>query len=189
MNGKKESRKMNTISKKIEKLISAIIVSAIAFFELCLTGRADYSYRIARIDDRPNNLKAGANFGTADNPQMPRLSNYLSFIKGADVKSSASAPIYFSRLIIIIAIAALMIVGALLSVEPSTASMHTVDGEQRIQTMQENTGMGTEPPSTTVDDKIAIIGCFIASIMIIGGIYLNIPRKESRYGQRKTQIR
>ena len=56
---------------KIFRLIPAIVVSIAAFFELCLTGRADRSWRLARNDSFRPSLAAGAK-GTPAEHLQPR---------------------------------------------------------------------------------------------------------------------
>jgi len=48
------------------RIIIAVAVAAIAFFELCLTGRADCAWRLARKDQRRESIYYGKTRQTAD---------------------------------------------------------------------------------------------------------------------------
>lgn len=174
---------MVTITK-IKRLLSAIGISLIAFFELCFTGRARNAWRIARVDAGSGQKPL---LGTPLNKKHP-LSKGLVCCRlmneGAGVSfSPPSAPIYLSRVIIILLAIVLMIVGALLCAKRSTGSpFHLEDAHRTIEQQQR---APTEGTSSIIGkaDNIKIAGCAVLSILIIGGISLNVLRKESRYGK------
>jgi len=171
---------------KVKKLLAAIVISTIAFFELCFTGKAVGTWRIARADGWSNILTAGEKPTSAVHPPAVQ-----SLSRGAGEYNSPfppePAPIFLSRLIIVIVIAGLMIVGALLSVEsPNGQSFYTEGGIQRIDENQMASGTGTEPRSSGPGraEQIAITGCVIASmIMVIGVCLVNAKRKDFDYGK------
>ena len=168
---------------KVKKLLAAIVISTIAFFELCFTGKAVGTWRIARADGWSNILTAGEKPTSAVRPPAVQ---FLSRGAGEHKPSfpPEPAPIFLSRLIIVIAFAGLMIVGALLCVEKSTGLTHTEDRIQGIDDNQEASGTGMEAPSSGFGraEQIAITGCVITS-MIIGVCLVNAKRKDLEYGK------
>ena len=169
------------------KLLSAATVAIIAFFELCFTGRADGAWRLARAE---NNVLSTAERRTSN---AKRNSNYPIFTKGAGVPDPPpSAPNFIRsasgvrRSAILLAITVIIAVfsaapgtlNAERSMSPSGQSFHQLeDGSERIA-IQEASEMGKEAPSSPmVAEKAAVAGCFIFSLMIIGVVYLNVPRK------------
>ena len=135
--------------KKIKKISAAIAVSLTAFFELCLTGRADRAWRLARADSNRPSSRAGA-----DNPEhlKPRPGIFVSR-KGAVVTPQATA-LHISRKVSIGTYCAMTIFLALCFLAFVTCldgqSLHQLeDGTQRIDKIQTASGTGTEAPSSS----------------------------------------
>ena len=178
---------MTTI-KKIRKLAAAIGVSVIAFFELCFTGKAVGAWRIARSGDGLKILYnvAGTKVTPAEHPPT-RLRNYLK--PGAATYGHSSplgpAPIYLSRLIIVIAVAVLVITAVLLSVErPDGQQFHQLleDGVVNGASIKTASGMATEGQSSTGRaERLGGVVCVVLSIaMVTGAIYINRKKPERK---------
>ena len=169
---------------KVKKLLAAIVISTIAFFELCFTGKAVGTWRIARADGWSNILTAGEKPTSAVHPPaVQSLSRWAGEYNSPFPPEPA--PIYLSRLIIVIAITGLMIVGALLCVEKSTGLTHTEDRIQGIDDNQEASGTGTEPRSSGPGraDRAIVLGCVAFSYLVIGVCLVNLKRKDLDYGK------
>ena len=177
---------MRQKKQTIQRFLSAIAVSLIAFFELCFTGKAVGAWRIAYADGWSNILTAGEKATSAVRPPAAQ-----SLSRGAGEHKPSflpkPAPIFLSRLIIVIAIAVLMVVIVLLSVEsPDGQSFYPEGGIQRIDEIQMASGTGKEAPSSANGraEQIAISGCLMLSmIMVIGVCLVNAKRKDSENGK------
>jgi len=171
---------MRQKKQTIQRFLLAIVVSLIACFELCFTGKAVGAWRIAQADGWSNILTAGEKATSAVRPPAAQ-----SLSRGAGEHKPSflpkPAPIFLSRLIIVIAIAVLMVVIVLLSVEsPDGQSFYTEGGIQRIDENQMASGTGKEAPSSGIGraEQIAVTGCVVLSFaMIAGGIILNELQK------------
>jgi len=176
---------------KIYKLISAVVVSIAAFFELCLTGRACRAWRMARSDNSVLSSK-GPGAGTADFTSIPpRPGIFVSRVTGRVSHSSPHGPaLKISRKVNIGMYSAMTIFLvfclAVFVICPDGRSF-AEDGTQRIDKNQIASGTATEGQSSiTRGEKIVGVGLMALSILIVAGTYLNglrKSRKESLHGK------
>jgi len=171
--------------KKIKRLIPAIGVSIVAFFELSLTGTADRSWRIARADKSVLSLRPAGD-GTDDiTSKNPRLRHLLR--RGAGFNSHSSpgpAPIFY--ILILAAVVGIAIAAALIVARPDGREDGVVYG-----TPSESPASATEGQSSyflSSKETLIMIGCMtVSAALAIATINL---RKESYFGkERKSKHR
>ena len=146
--------------KRIKSIIAAIGVSIVAFFELCLTGRAVRAWRIARTDGNHSALykRSGAGLANSTFPPDP-------------------APIF--RLFVTAAIAGIAIAAALYVARPNGQLGDGVLYGASIETP----ATATEGQSPTSDRAagLAVHGCIVFSAVVVIANFRRISRKESQY--------
>jgi len=157
----------------------------IAFFELCLTGWAEHSWRIARADDH-NILssKVGAISMDAD-PLKPRRNLFLS--KGRAInQSSTSKPapqlsrrisigLYLAMLIFLVFCFNTFVAG------PNGQSFKKVEDGQIVIGITES-GTATEGPSSNEIDmpaRIAVTFCLVLSFFIVIAYFIDYARTSN----------
>ena len=185
------------MKSKIYRFISAAGVAIAAFFELCFTARADRAWRLARTDSRRISLSsrsAGAKVTPAEHPQ-PRPGTLLSR-RRVGVQLPPAPALQLSRKVNIGMYSAMPIflvfcITAIVMCPDGRINL-TEDGNSSLRIAgQSASGTATEGPSSAPVGvkRLAIAGCVIALIMIIGVIYINASRKESNYGKEGKENR
>ena len=143
------------MKSKIYRFVSAIVVSIVAFFELCFTGNAVTSWRLARSDSH-NTILSSSRAG-ANNPELPQLRpGIVVSRKGAGVTPPSPA-LHISRLICIGKYMAMLIFLAFVITVfvtcPSGRSFATEDDNTgTVQPASADTA--TEGPSSTRQAEI-----------------------------------
>lgn len=138
-------------------------MAAVAFFELCFTARAGYSYRLAR---GANGTPAGAKDTPAEHQQL-RPAIFTTKRDPIFNRSDYSC----LRLVLMIAIAALLLVISLIDVESPSGHSLQREGAVERTVLQVASGKGMEPPSSrAAGETMAFVGCILAAIMIVGTI-------------------
>jgi hypothetical protein len=151
---------------KIFRLIPAIAVSIAAFFELCLTGRADRSWRLARNDSFRLSLAAGAK-GTPAEHLQPRPGIVISR-KRAGATPPAPA-LRISRVIYIGKYMAMTIFLAfVITVFVSCPSGRKTEDGNTGTVQPASMTTGTEAPSSIISrgEKIILISCVLVSVTL-----------------------
>ena len=158
--------------KKIKRFIATVVVSIAAFFELCFTGKAVTSWRLAR------NYSLSSRAVGANNPEHPTpRPGIIVSRKGAGV-SPQSPALHISRLICIGKYMAMLIFLAFVI----TAFVSCPDGRSledgNTGTVQPaSMAMGTEAPSSF---EARIVGTVFAFISITLGAVLIAPQGKSK---------
>jgi len=171
---------MRTI-KKIKRIIAAVVVAFAAFFELCFTGAAVRSWKLARSDSL--SLRAGAKVTSAGNPK-PRPVLFVSRGAGKVIPPPAPAPHFFRRLFVTAAIAIVVIAAVFCVARP--------DGLEDVTTRCQAASMdqATEGPSSNFmgrKERIVLFGCLLFSIALAAASIA--IRKESYYGKAGKECR
>lgn len=181
------------MKSKLYIFISAVGVMTAAFFELCFTGRAVCSWRLARADTNRLSLRAvGVKVTPAEYPD-PRPGNLVFRRRVGATFPPASIPQLSRKVGIGMYSAMLFFLVFCFTVFvtcPSGRSFAMEDGSGwTVKKMAIASGTGTEAQSSTPVGvkRFAIAGCVIASIMTIGVVYINASRKESNYGKKRTE--
>jgi len=166
---------------KIFRLITAIVVSIVALFELLLTGRAVVAWKMARLDSRALSQN-GPGAGTADFTSISPRPGIIISRRGAGVLPPAPA-LHISRLICIGKYMAMMIFLAFVITAfvtcPSGQSFHQLEDGNTWTAQSASTDQGTEAPSSTLSQpgNILMAGCIGASMALAAvSIALNRPR-------------
>jgi len=174
---------------KIYKLISAVVVSIAAFFELCLTGRACRAWRMARSDNSVLSSK-GPGAGTADFTSIPpRPGIFVSRVTGRVSHSFPPGPaLKISRLIGVgkyLAMLAFLVFVLLVVTRPGGLSL-TEDGVV-YGAIRSASAEATEGQSSNITrkEKIVMIGCLLVSFTLATAAIA--IRKESRYGKDRKE--
>jgi len=154
---------MKTINK-IRRIIAAVVVAIAAFFELCFTGSADRSWRLARSDSL--SLRAGAS--NPELPQRPRPGIVVSR-KGAGALHTPASALRISRLICFGKYVAMLIFLAFVitAFVSCPSGRKTEDGNTgTVQPASMTTG--TEAPSSIISrgEKIILISCVLVSVTL-----------------------
>ena len=170
---------------KIYRLISAIAVSIAAFFELCFTGNAVTSWRLAR------NYSLSSRAVGANNPEHPtsRPGIFVSRVTGRVSHSFPPGPaLKISRLIGVgkyLAMLAFLVFVLLVVTRPGGLSL-TEDGVV-YGAIRSASAEATEGQSSNITrkEKIVMIGCLLVSFTLATAAIA--IRKESRYGKDRKE--
>lgn len=161
---------MSRTITKFRKLLSAIGISLTAFFELCLTGRADRAWRMARADNRLNSLSVL--IGGMDTPtehRQPLPGHYSIFIEGAGITPPTPAPQLSRKVSIGMHLAKLIFLVFCISTIVTCPDGRTHLKEDRIErtaVQQAASGMGKEAPSSSPDrtmTELIVLGFVVCS--------------------------
>jgi len=166
-------------TKKIKRIIAAVVVGIAAFFELCFTGNAVTSWRLAR------NYSLSSRAVGANNPEHPTSRpGIIVSRKGAGVSPKAHAP-HISRLICIGKYMAMLIFLAFV-----ITVFVTCPSGRSFATEDDNTGTvqpaamtsGTEAPSSF---EARMVGTVCTFISITLGVVLIAPQGKSKVKSKK----
>jgi hypothetical protein len=155
-----------------------------AFFELCFTGGAALSSRLA---GSTSNLSKSDGTAMADRSPLSRrgtFTNGAGFLKLEHQNSPAPAPLIsrkvsfgmYGAMLIFLAFCLAAIVTC-----PDGRLFHQEleDGHaERMMASQTASGTVTEDPSSLFDRKalIAVCGCFLFSVVVVGAYIINARR-------------
>ena len=148
------------MKSKLYRFVSAVAVAIAAFFELCFTGAAERSWRLARTDSFRLSLAVGVKVTPAGHP-TPRPGIIVS--RGAGAHPPASAPHFLRRLFVTAAIA-IVVVAAIIGVARPDGLEDVKTGSQTASADQ-----ATEGPSSIISrgEKIFLIGCILVSVALL----------------------
>jgi len=177
----KGKEKMKT-TKKIKRIIAAVVVGIAAFFELCFTGNAVTSWRLAR------NYSLSSRAVGANNPEHPtsRPGIFVSRVTGRVSHSFPPGPaLKISRLICIGKYMAMLIFLAFV-----ITVFVTCPSGRSFATEDDNTGTvqpaamtsGTEAPSSF---EARMVGTVCTFISITLGVVLIAPQGKSKVKSKK----
>jgi hypothetical protein len=123
------------------RLLAAIGVSIVAFFELCFTGRADYAWRLARSESNRNRASIF--------PSMHLALLLALVIITAAIVNNRSSIVDRNSL-------------------NMKLNRSVRAGPQRIELRPTATEEGKEPPARLIDGsaRAAVIGCVIFSVIV-----------------------
>jgi len=168
---------------KIFRLITAIVVSIVALFEVLLTGRAVVAWKMARLDSRALSQN-GPGAGTADFTSISPRPGIIVFRTGRVNHSSPPDPaLKISRLIGVGKYTAMLLFLAFVITAfvtcPNGQSFHQLEDGNTWTAQSASTDQGTEAPSSTLSQpgNILMAGCIGASMALAAvSIALNRPR-------------